>query len=38
MRRLLLTTLVAVLCAQTAGAAPEPVLRIIFESRSRSER
>jgi UPF0755 protein len=30
MRRLLLTTLVAVLCAQTAGAAPEPVLRIIF--------
>ena len=30
MRRLLLTTLVAALCAQSAGAAPEPVLRIVF--------
>ena len=30
MRRLLLTLLVAALCTQSAGAAPEPVLRIIF--------
>jgi UPF0755 protein len=30
MRRLLLTFLVAALCTQSAGAAPEPVLRIIF--------
>jgi hypothetical protein len=30
MRRLLLIALLAALCAQTAGAAPEPVLLIIF--------
>jgi UPF0755 protein len=30
MRRPLLIILLALLCAQTAGAAPEPVLRIIF--------
>jgi UPF0755 protein len=29
-RRLLLTSLVAALCAQSAVAAPEPVLRIVF--------
>jgi UPF0755 protein len=30
MRRLLLNTLAAAMCAQSAGAAPEPVLRIVF--------
>jgi uncharacterized YceG family protein len=30
MRRTVLTALIAALCAQSAGAAPEPVLRIIF--------